>query len=141
LTVYLDTSSLVKLFLEEAGSDEVRGLAGGAVIATSVVAYPEARATFARKRREGLLTPAALIAARRALDRAWPSYAAVEVTLEIARHAGDLAERYRLRGFDSVHLACFEMLAQEQGFEAVQFSCFDDALNAAAASLRRSARR
>jgi predicted nucleic acid-binding protein len=140
VTVYLDTSSLVKLFLEEAGSDEVRTLVRGATIATSVVAYPEARATFARRRREGLLSPAALAAAKRALDAAWSSFAAVEVTFDVARHAGDLAERHRLRGFDSVHLACFDVLARQRGFEAVQFSSFDDALDTAAASLRRSAR-
>jgi predicted nucleic acid-binding protein len=141
LTVYLDTSSLVKLFVEEAGSEEVRAHVRGAVIATSVVAYPEARATFARRRREGYFSPSALGAVKRALDAAWPTYAVLDVTSDVAQHAGELAERYRLRGFDSVHLASFDVLSRQRGFDAVQFSSFDAMLNQAAASLRRAARR
>ena len=54
MTVYLDTSSLVKLFLEESGSDQVRALVADATaIATSVVAYAETRAALARRRRNG----------------------------------------------------------------------------------------
>lgn len=53
MTLYLDTSSLVKLYVTESGSDVVRQLVGGAkVVATSVVAYPETRAALARLRRE-----------------------------------------------------------------------------------------
>ena len=45
MTLYLDTSSLVKLYVEEIGSDDVRELvAESAVVSTSIVAYPETRA-------------------------------------------------------------------------------------------------
>src|SRR5712675_884834 len=59
LTLYLDTSSLVKLYVTEAGSDVVRQLVGDAsVVATSVVAYTETRASLARLHREGgLMAP------------------------------------------------------------------------------------
>ena len=57
MTLYVDTSSLIKLYVTEAGSDRVRQLVGKAsVVATSVVAYPETRAALARLRREGTLT-------------------------------------------------------------------------------------
>jgi len=57
VTLYLDTSSLVKLYVTEADSEVVRRLVGDAnVVATSVVAYPETRAALARLRREGVLT-------------------------------------------------------------------------------------
>jgi len=91
MTVYLDTSSLVKLFLEEAGSAEVRALTATATIATSVVAYAETRATLARRRREGMLTPRTFAAAKRAFEGAWQSYARIEVTADVARQAGDFA--------------------------------------------------
>jgi hypothetical protein len=43
LILYLDTSSLVKLYVEGSGSAEVRRLVEQAeIVATSVVAYPEA---------------------------------------------------------------------------------------------------
>jgi predicted nucleic acid-binding protein len=141
MMVYLDTSSLVKVFIEEAGSDEVRALVEGATVATSVIAYPEARAAFARRRRERTLTPRAFAAAKRALDGDWPTYASLEVTADVARHAGELAERYALRGFDSMHLASFVAVASQAAEGDVAFSSFDSALNRAADTWLRQARR
>ena len=41
MTLYLDTSSLVKLYVEEVGSQDVRDLVTeAAVVTTLVVAYP-----------------------------------------------------------------------------------------------------
>ena len=66
MILYFDSSSLVKLYVEEAGSDSVRRLAAGASrIAVSIVAYPEARSAFARRRRERGLTPAGFRGAER----------------------------------------------------------------------------
>ena len=141
MTVYLDTSSLVKLFIEEAGSDDVRALVAGATVASSVVAYPEARAAFARRRRERTLTPRAFAAAKRALDGDWSTYVSVEVTADVARQAGELAERYRLRGFDSVHLASFVVIASHAAHGDVAFSSFDTTLNRAADTWLRQAGR
>ena len=53
MILYLDTSSLVKLYLEEAASADVADLVGSAeVTGTSLIAYAEARAAFARRFRE-----------------------------------------------------------------------------------------
>jgi predicted nucleic acid-binding protein len=50
VTLYLDTSSLVKLYVTEAGSDSVHGLVNEAsIVATASIAYPEARAALARR--------------------------------------------------------------------------------------------
>ena len=47
MTLYVDTSSLVKLYVTEAGSEVVRQLVSDAtVVATSVVAYAETRAAL-----------------------------------------------------------------------------------------------
>ena len=52
MTLYLDTSSLVKLYVEEGAAQEVRALVGkAAVVATSSVANAEARAALARQAR------------------------------------------------------------------------------------------
>ena len=54
MILYLDTSSLVKLYLDEIHAEAVRQLAGQAeVLATSKVAYPEAMAALSRRFREG----------------------------------------------------------------------------------------
>src|SRR6185295_15326330 len=69
VTLYLDTSSLVKLYVSEPGSETVRQLVRDAtVVATSVVAYPETRAAFARLRHERRLSVRTAAAARRQFD-------------------------------------------------------------------------
>lgn len=141
MTLYLDTSSLVKLYVHESGSDEVRDLAGAAgVVATSMVAYAEARAAFARLRREGGLTAAGFASAKRAFESDWLSYLSLDVSAAIAREASELAERFALRGFDAVHLASFAEVARRAGAVETRFSSFDDRLNKAARSLRRRSR-
>ena len=53
-TLYLDTSALVKLYVEEEGRETVfEAVEGADRVATSTVAYAEARAAFARKVRLG----------------------------------------------------------------------------------------
>ena len=54
MILYLDTSSMVKLFFTEADCDATRACAGAAdMLATSQVAYAETMAAFARRHREG----------------------------------------------------------------------------------------
>jgi predicted nucleic acid-binding protein len=133
VTLYLDTSSLVKLYVEEAGSDDVRELVEhAAVVATSVVAYAETRATLARLRRSGVLTTARAAAAKRQFESDWPSYLALDVTAGLAREAGAFAEQYALRGFDAIHLASFATVARRARPGDTRFSSFDDRLNKAA---------
>ena len=139
MTLYLDTSSLVKLYVIEDGSDVVRQLVGHATVeATSSVAYAETRAALARLRREGGLTAAKLAVVRRQLDDQWSTYLTLDATDALCRVAGELAERYRLRGFDSIHLASFAEVARRSGVRGTRFSSFDDRLNEAARKLART---
>jgi predicted nucleic acid-binding protein len=142
VTVYLDTSSLVKLYVTEAGTDVVEQLVGDAsVVATSVVAYAETRAALARLRREGVFNASQLTAAKRAFEEQWSAYLTLEATDSLCRAAGELAEKYRLRGFDSIHLASFAEVARRAGTDETRFSSFDDQLNRAARKLTRTLER
>ena len=139
MILYLDTSSLVKVYIAEAGSGDVRALVAAAtVVATSRIAYPEVRAALARRRLERTLRPADFTAAKRAFEADWPRYVAVDVTAAICQEAGELSERYGLRGFDSVHLASFGEVVRGLGSAAARFSSFDERLNRAASRLRRA---
>jgi predicted nucleic acid-binding protein len=141
VTLYLDTSSLVKLYVQEPGSDDIRELVDqAAVVATSMVAYAETRAALARLRREGELTSAIFAAAKREFESDWSSYLAFDVSAALAREAGELAERYALRRFDAVHLASFAELTRRAGSAETRFSSFDDRLNKAARHLQRRSR-
>jgi predicted nucleic acid-binding protein len=103
LILYLDTSSLIKLYVEEHGSAEVEDLISEAsLVCTSVVAYPEARSAIARLCREGSLTEEEHLLIKRNLNEDWPHYLVLEATPGICEAAGDLAEKHALRGFDSL---------------------------------------
>ena len=138
MILYLDTSSLVKLYLEEEDCQTVRSLVERAsVVATSVIAYPEARSAFARLRREGALTQGDHRQVKSDLDRDWSSFLTLNVTEKIWRHAGELTEIHALRGFDSLHLASYLALETLDLTHRVEFSAYDrrlvDAARAATA--------
>jgi predicted nucleic acid-binding protein len=136
MTLYIDTSSLVKLYVDEPGADEIAELvAGSAVVVTSTLAYPEARATMARRRRERLMTAREHAAVVQQLDLDWARFVTVPLDDDVSRAAGRLAERHGLRGGDAVHLASFESVLAAAGGEEVRFSSADGRLTRAARSL------
>lgn len=61
-------------------------------------------------------------------ERMWQSISIVEATRDVAEHTGQLAELYRLRGFDAVHLASVSVISA--GFAIVV--TWDERLSAAA---------
>ena len=80
MILYLDTSALVKLYVDEAGSDVVQAAVSAAThVATSRVAYPEARSAFARQHVAGNLSDTDLRRIVAALDRDFLSLVVVEL--------------------------------------------------------------
>jgi len=129
--LYLDTSALVKLYVEEEGSATVQvAVSGSEETVTSFVAYAEARAALARARRQRVLTPQAYQRAVDALEVDWSTFSVVSVSESLARRAGGLAEKHSLRGFDPIHLA--SALAAVGGAHSAAFACFDAQLSKAA---------
>ena len=103
-------------------------------IATSTVAYAEARSAFARLRREGILSEEE--EHRRivvTLDERWPSYDRLAASDHIARLTGALAEQYALRGFDALHLASAVLTHASRG--NAKFLSFDNDLTRAAGQM------
>jgi uncharacterized protein len=140
LILYLDTSALVKLYAEEEGTETVeRAVDEAEAVATSVVAYAEARAALARKLREDVFSPEKHQEAVEALDEDWETLDKPEVSEDLVHEAGNLAEEHALRGFDAIHLASALLvhdayLGQGNGVteEAVLFLGFDSNLTKAA---------
>ena len=130
MILYLDTSSLIKLYLDEDHSDLVHQWADQAeVLCTSRVAYPEAVAAMARRWRQGDLDDEAFDAARQTLADDWPGFGAVDLNEEAA---AELAARLALRGFDAIHLAAAVEIAAGSGVVPAFFTSFDEQLNRAA---------
>ncbi len=127
MIVYLDTSSLVKVYVDEEGSQGVVELIDkSTAAATSIVAYAESRAAFARRMREGAFTKTGYKNLVLSFERDWINYAQVKVTQELIHLAGDLAEKHSLRGFDAIHLASAVIL-KKSGVPTL-FSCYDEKL-------------
>lgn len=132
MILYLDTSSLVKLYVVEQGSDEVARLTGDAeTLATSVVAFAEARSAFARLGREGVLSGEEADAVRREFLQDWPSMLKIKLLRRVYERAGELTESHALRGFDAIHMASLLELLSSSEEEDVLFSGFDARLNEA----------
>ncbi|MBI5026200.1 MAG: type II toxin-antitoxin system VapC family toxin, partial [Nitrospirae bacterium] len=122
----------VKLYVEEIGSEKIRKIAHGATaISTSKIAYTEARSAFARKQKEDGFSVNTLRKIVDDLNRDWESYFVIEITDGLIRSAGDIAEKYLLRGFDSIHLASALNLKSKIRTE-IHFSSNDTRLNQAA---------
>ena len=131
MVVYLDTSSLVKLYVEEEDSPQVVDLVrSSTVTATSLVAYAEARAAFARRLMEQAFTRDEYGRLIAAFNKDWENYLLVRVTRELVRMAGDLAEKHGLSGFDAIHLSSAVSLRRELS-GPVLFSCSDRKLQKA----------
>lgn len=132
MIVYLDTSALVKLYVPERDSAKTSQLVDSAeMTAISRIAYAEARAAFARKRRERAVSPRDYRTMVQDLDDDWDSFFIVDVSEVLIKRAGQLAESFALRGYDAVHLASAAIVG-EQSSQAVTFACFDDRLCRAA---------
>lgn len=130
MILYLDTSSLVKLYVEETHSAAVnRWTQEAEILATSRVAYPETLAALARRWREGDLDDTGFQQTTDTFKAQWPAFANLDIN-ETA--AGELAITHALRGFDAIHLAAALDLYREATDALVGFTAFDRRLLQAA---------
>ncbi|MBA3753998.1 MAG: type II toxin-antitoxin system VapC family toxin [Nitrospira sp.] len=132
MMLYLDTSALVKLYVDEPKSDAVKNVVRQAdAVATSLLAYTEARAAFARCRWKGRFAPQVYRRIVGAFEEDWSRYVAIEVSDALVKAAGLLAESRALRGYDALHLASALSL-QNRVPVSVSFMAFDRQLMTAA---------
>jgi len=132
--LYADTSALLKLYVEEEGSEVARREVGQASsVGTSLLAYPEMRSALGRALRAERLSEQSYQTAAAAFEEHWDSLVAVDFTAELARLAGELAGKHWLRGSDAVHLASALTLERETDDELVLTAWDADLLTAATA--------
>ena len=130
MIVYFDTSGLLKLFVDEAHTEETRNWARAAdAIALSRVTLPEASAAIGRRHRGGALSTPSAQRLLREIAAFW--HAATVVELDEVR-AADLAFEHGLSGFDAVQLAAALTAREHAGRETFAFASFDLLLNRAA---------
>jgi predicted nucleic acid-binding protein len=123
--LYCDSSALVKLYVVEPGSEEVRAAVEAAeAVATCRITWAEIHAALSRRAREAPQDAAAIETAKQAFAAEWLHYVVIEVSQSIVERAGEFADTFALRGYDAVQLAAAQLLAEASG-EACAFACFD----------------
>ncbi|MFB1502193.1 MULTISPECIES: type II toxin-antitoxin system VapC family toxin [unclassified Thiocapsa] len=132
MILFCDTSALVKLYIREEFTDEMlAATAAASAIAVCRIAWAEAMAALARRAREFPDDVDVIETVRCRLRTDWSEYAIAEVTQALVELAGEYADTFALRGYDSVQLAAARTLS-DAGPGPVQFACFDRRLQNAA---------
>jgi predicted nucleic acid-binding protein len=138
-TTYLDASALVKRYVAEVGSAWVRRMVARPVhqvLYTAALTEVEVRSALQRLVREGRLDS---VQAQRLTQRVTQHfsrrYQVIRLTRTIVTQAGLVLERYPLRAYDAVQLACaltVQRLMAQRGLPPPVFVAADDALLAGA---------
>lgn len=132
MILFCDTSALMKLYIIEADNEALRErLAEAEAVAVCRVAWAEAHAALSRRAREVPEDAAVIEQAKVALAQDWPHFVVMDVNQALVELAGEYADAFALRGYDSIQLAAaFE--AGRIALSPVCFACFDARLNKAA---------
>ena len=132
MILYCDTSALVKLYINEAHTREVKALVEEAeAVAVCRIAWAEYYAATARRTREVPEDQEGMERARQSLATDWGHYVVVDVSQAVVARAGEYADAFALRGYDAVQLAAAAETLAATGQE-LTFACFDRRLNKSA---------
>ena len=128
---FLDTSALVKRYVTEKGSDQVRRLFRRDVeIAVARITEAEAYAAIARAARMNALSHEDRKRAFEQIANDVASARVVEIRRSVVSAVRDVVLRWPLRAYDAIQLSCALRLQSEN--LAVSFWCADDELANAA---------
>ena len=132
MILFCDTSALLKLYIVEAESDALKVLVQEAeAVAVCRIAWAEAYAALSRRAREVPEDNSLIEQAKAALAYDWPHFVVLEINQPLVELAGEYADTFALRGYDSIQLAAaFEAGRISQ--TPIFFACFDTRLNKAA---------
>jgi uncharacterized protein len=108
---YIDTSTLIKLLIDEVGTTEAGQIWDEPDILLSArLGHVEAPAALAAAAR---ISADVLRSAVEGLEVLWSQVSVVEIDDDLMRLAGDLAATHGLRGYDAVHLAAAHLVGAE----------------------------
>lgn len=133
MSLYADSSALLKLVLTEPGSHEMEVFRDANEPIFSVgVTYVELRAGLAMARRLGRVSSEHYPGQLELVEQLWGELLTVPVDTELISRAGRDAEQFDLRGYDAVHLAALRAAGEPA---TITLACWDRDLRAAAARL------
>ncbi|HAM49423.1 MAG TPA: VapC toxin family PIN domain ribonuclease [Nitrospiraceae bacterium] len=132
MILYLDTSSLVKLYVKEAHTSLVKKwIEEAEIVATCRIAYPETMSAISRRFRKGDISKEDYDLLVTKFSNEWGRFVAIDFD---ELEAGRLVNLYGLKGFDAVHLSAANLLRSNQDNISLSFSSFDEKLNESAST-------
>ena len=135
MILFCDTSALMKLYAQEAHSDDVRAAVKQAsATLVSLMTWVEVHAAFSLKQRTQHVTEPQVLAGLARLRQEWDNFTRIAVDAALITVAAELALRFGLRAYDSVQLASAWRAHQQLG-TTMRFVCFDKQLTSAAQAL------
>lgn len=118
MIAFLDTSALVKRYVSEAGSAQVRQrFRSGGILSVARIAYAELAAALARRLRDGSLQPVAFDSILQRLDKDFRRLTVVEIRPALVERVPSLVRKHPLRGYDAVQLAAALTLSARAAVE------------------------
>jgi predicted nucleic acid-binding protein len=107
MILYVDTSALVKKYIQEEGTDLVLSWLDEAdMIGTALVTRVELAATLTRAVKASRLSAAGVQDTLKDFRSDWEDFHRVAVDEALVAYADSLACEHGLRGYDAIHLAC-----------------------------------
>lgn len=132
MILYLGTSSLVKLYVEENYSDIIRGWVEEAeIVATCRLAYTEVISALELRLKQGDLSKNDYELIVKRFSQDWLHYATVDFD---EREAGFFVNKYGLRHFDAIHLSAAKLILKERNDVSLFFSSANEDLCKAASA-------
>jgi hypothetical protein len=140
-TYYVDTSALIKRYIDEVGSDWLRATFNTPPLPSVVfihLAIVEVTSALTRRMCEGILTPAEYTQAQNAFRAdCLNEYELITTVDDVIDRANYLLERHPLRAYDAIHLAAAVIVNQQllaANITPLTFLSADDRLNQAASA-------
>lgn len=116
MIVYLDSSALVKRYVEEEGSSDVAEFIDRAdICGTAIVSRVEVAAAIAKATRMRLFPREDGAAALEAFTVDWDALVRLQLTELLVARAADFAWWHGLRGYDATHLAAAHLWNEIMG--------------------------
>ena len=132
MILYLESSALVKRYIQEKGSQDVKvWIEAADMVVTGLINRVEVATAISRAGRMKLITSQESLAALRQFRSEWESIQRLPITEYTVARGDSLAVEHNLRGYDAIHLAC-ALIWQETLGMPVTLVSFDSQLIEAA---------
>ena len=128
MILYLDTSAMIKRYLTEPGSDDVKAwISQSRPASTSLITRAEMGAAITKATRMNWINAEQGQHALQWFRSEWELFGRLPVNEATVQRADALACLHGLRGFDAVHLACALLYRDGLG-ESITLATYDRAL-------------